>query len=102
VETISHLEHQLASAFVLHSPKEYRHWLHAYARRLSIDAHEAKLQELCSFFVGPPPPKPITWEPNVLGISKRELLTEILPIISTNRSLQRLANQIRENMTEES
>jgi len=111
LETISHLEHQIASALLLQSAKEYRHWLHIYVRRLTDLAHEAKLFELCSSLLGPSHAvkSPLVlesskefpksrWSPLVLNMDKRELLSELLPIISSNRALQRLANQFREGL----
>ena len=74
-----------------------------------------RLTEVCKSLLGPPTshgktgpasasaPAPATsqsknWEPSVLGMAKRELLRELLPIMSTNRSLQRLVAQFREGL----
>eukprot|EP01114_Cavostelium_apophysatum_P013387 TRINITY_DN3233_c0_g1_i2.p1 TRINITY_DN3233_c0_g1~~TRINITY_DN3233_c0_g1_i2.p1 ORF type:complete len:114 (-),score=35.86 TRINITY_DN3233_c0_g1_i2:89-430(-) len=52
-ETISHLEHQVASALATCSSKEYVHWLKTYTRKLTDEANEAKLHEVCRFLLGP-------------------------------------------------
>jgi len=104
VETISHLENQLASAIALQSSKEYVHWLNVYVRRLSNDANESKLHEICSSLLGPPYKhsseslKKSNWDPIVLGLPKRELLQNLLPLISANRALQRLVTQYTEGL----
>jgi len=100
VETISHLEHQLASAQALNSPKEYKFWLVNYVRKLTTDANESKLRELCSFLLGPPDKisdmKKSSWKSTILALPKRELLKDLMPIISENRGLQRFVNEFRE------
>jgi len=97
------LEGHLAISLAVGSSVEYKYWLLTYARHLTTDGDTTRLTELCHSLLGPPvltstrvPGK--NWEPTVLGLSKRELLRELLPIMSTNRSLQRLVVQFREGL----
>jgi len=98
-ETVAHLEHQVASALLLESPEEYKYWLRTYVSRLSNEMSESKLHELCTFLLGPTSkPQPNSWDPFILKISKRDLLNELLPLIASNRSLQRLVTQFKEGL----
>ncbi len=49
-----------------------------------------KLKELCEDLLGPSHKEPSEGDKKILGIKKRKLLTEILPIITKNPHLQRL------------
>jgi len=50
-QTITHLEHQLASSYVLKSEKEYERWLSLYLHHLCRIGAKRKLQELCDSFL---------------------------------------------------
>jgi len=86
----------------------YKYWLLTYTRYLSSEADFNRLTEVCKSLLGPPTSKtgPVpansapskNWEPSILGMAKRELLRELLPIMATNRSLQRLVAQFREGL----
>uniref|UniRef100_A0AAV1TER0 Protein HIRA n=1 Tax=Peronospora matthiolae TaxID=2874970 RepID=A0AAV1TER0_9STRA len=109
--TRSHLEHQAAAAMVLKSPTEYRYWIEAYVRFLTVDEDAVRLDELCAEMMGPfhalstaSPDNGITptrrvsesskWDPMVLNVGKRNLLkTSILPTIAANRALQRVVTK---------
>ncbi|CAO3615348.1 unnamed protein product [Cunninghamella blakesleeana] len=94
--TISHIENQLAAALILQSPKEYKDWMFYYARRLSHDNAQSKIEELCQWLMGPPfiQLKNTQWEPTILdSISKHDLLRELLPILAQNRQLQRITTE---------
>ncbi|KAI9496376.1 WD40-repeat-containing domain protein [Zychaea mexicana] len=94
--TLSHLEIQIAVAALLESPVEYRDWLKQYATRLSRENAQEKVKELCRWLVGPPfiSKDDQPWEPSVLGsLSKHELLKEILPLLGSNRRLQRTVDE---------
>ncbi|KAL7311347.1 HIR complex subunit [Mucor circinelloides] len=54
VITISHIETQLAVAALLDSPNEYSDWMMYYARKLSEENAQDKVQELCRWLMGPP------------------------------------------------
>jgi len=97
-ETISHLENQMACAFALQSPIEYKHWLLAYVRRLGADADTNKLTELCDSLLGSP--HTAGADLLILGMSKRSLLREVLPIMSQTRLLQRLVANYKEQLDE--
>ncbi|KAJ3299326.1 HIR complex subunit [Borealophlyctis nickersoniae] len=97
---------RLASSLVLRTPKEYHHWLIRYARKLADESAVTKIKELCDSLLGPlasaNQSSPLSadggWDPLVLGLRKRELLKEILPIIAGNRGLQRTVQQYDETL----
>ncbi|TMW57476.1 hypothetical protein Poli38472_003401 [Pythium oligandrum] len=97
--TRSHLEHQMATAIVLQSSREYLYWLQAYVRFLTADEDVARLDDLSAELLGPFHAQPSelqssgtqSWLPQILDLSKRNLLrTHVLPTMATNRSLQRV------------
>ncbi|XP_051113355.1 protein HIRA isoform X2 [Andrographis paniculata] len=109
LQTRAHLEAQMASALALNSPNEYRQCLLSYVRFLAREADEARLQEVCENFLGPPvgmvesgsDPKTAAWDPIVLGMSKHKLLREdILPAMASNRKVQRLLNEFMDLLSE--
>ncbi|ORZ19308.1 WD40-repeat-containing domain protein [Absidia repens] len=97
--TISHIENQLAAALILESAKEYKEWMIYYARRLSKENAQAKVEELCQWLMGPPyiqMAEGNEWEATILNsISKHGLLKELLPILAQNRQLQRITTEFR-------
>ncbi|KAJ3090995.1 HIR complex subunit [Quaeritorhiza haematococci] len=66
---------------------EYRKWLKLYARKLADEGATSKARELCDELLGSANTE--HWDPLILGLPKRELLKEIIPILAKNRSLQR-------------
>ncbi|KAL1924203.1 uncharacterized protein VTP21DRAFT_7238 [Calcarisporiella thermophila] len=104
--TMAHLENQLLSAELLKVPdEEYRHWLHNYARKLSDRGELTKVEELCREFLGPVQRMETggidehpDWSPTILGLAKRDLLREILPILARNRHLQRIVMEYRASL----
>ncbi|XP_030647413.1 protein HIRA [Chanos chanos] len=97
--TLAFLECQLASALSLLSPYEYRHWLLIYARFLVNEGYEQRLRELCKDLLGPVhKSSSSTWEPSVLGLRKRDLLTELLPVIGQNLRFQRLFSEYQDQL----
>ncbi|EGC36084.1 hypothetical protein DICPUDRAFT_87573 [Dictyostelium purpureum] len=122
------LEKQLWLSQVLESPQEYHHWLLIYAKYLTNSGSILKLQDLCTDLLGPSSTLNIlddidsntsfntsqfnssslfnnplssiipSWEATILGHQKRNLLKEILPIMASNRNLQRLVGQFRESL----
>jgi protein HIRA/HIR1 len=110
-QTRVHLEVQMSSALALKSGTEYRRCLTAYARCLSKETDEARLRELCEELLGPvhlgPSSQSITgeklhsWESDILGMRKRELLKDVvLPAMASNRAIQRLLNEFVDLVTE--
>ncbi|KAI5062273.1 hypothetical protein GOP47_0022812 [Adiantum capillus-veneris] len=112
--TRSHLESQMASAIALKSPQDYQNFLLAYTRFLTREADEVRLRELCMELLGPPFPNDTAmdgsnattegvskWESTVLGLKKQELLkSHVLPAMASNRSIQRLLNEVLDLVSE--
>ncbi|WAR03974.1 HIRA-like protein [Mya arenaria] len=99
--TLSHLESQLQACLALQSPAEYRFWLHTYVRYLVQEGLESQLREVCSGLLGPiiKTSSKHTWEHSILGIKKRTLLKEVLPLFSENlKALQRLYTEFQEQL----
>ncbi|KAG7264144.1 hypothetical protein CRUP_001655 [Coryphaenoides rupestris] len=97
--TSSFLECQLASSRVLLSPQEYRYWLLIYARFLVTEGSEYRLRELCQELLGPVHKSTASsWEPTTLGLHKRELLREVLPVIGQNLRFQRLFTEYQDQL----
>ncbi|KAF9177411.1 HIR complex subunit [Haplosporangium sp. Z 11] len=93
--TLGHLENQMAAAQVLGSASEYKQWLRCYVQRLADESSVARVEELCKYLLGPvyQGGEKSGWQPTVLGFQKRELLKELLPVLSSNRSLQRIVKE---------
>ncbi|KAJ3132949.1 HIR complex subunit [Physocladia obscura] len=83
----------MACATVLESPTEYRRWLLLYARKLSDEGIVAKVKELCDDLLGG---LSLSNGGEIMGLSKRSLLKEILPILASNRDLQRIIDSYYE------
>ncbi|XP_068594513.1 protein HIRA [Brachionichthys hirsutus] len=97
--TMAFLENQLASALTLQSAQEYRYWLLIYTRFLVNEGSEYRLRELCKELLGPVHKSAATaWEPATLGLLKRELLREVLPVIGENLRFQRLFTEYQDQL----
>ncbi|XP_053275945.1 protein HIRA isoform X2 [Pleuronectes platessa] len=97
--TLAFLENQLAAALTLQSAQEYRYWLLIYARFLVNEGSEFRLRELCKELLGPVHKSAATsWEPTTLGLRKRELLQEVLPVIGENLRFQRLFTEYQDQL----
>ncbi|KAL2912596.1 HIR complex subunit [Polyrhizophydium stewartii] len=91
--TTEMLEDMLVSAVAAASPHEYRHWLRQYAHKLVEENAVTKAKELCDELTGTgigPAGKSAPWVPQVLGLPKRELFKELLPVLAQNRLFQRI------------
>ncbi|GAM28763.1 hypothetical protein SAMD00019534_119390 [Acytostelium subglobosum LB1] len=98
--TTTFLEKQIWLAIVLESPNEYKHWMTTYVRFLANNGNQVRLQDLCNDLLGPSnSPRIDVWEPTILGLNKRDLLKELLPIIASNRNLQRMVGQYKESLS---
>jgi len=86
----SAIETKLSSSLFLGSAAEYRYWLAALVKRLAKAGLEARLRALLDSLLGPPGAGAGTWSPEVLGVSKRALLAEVLPHVASNIALQRV------------
>uniref|UniRef100_A0A673HMC3 Protein HIRA n=1 Tax=Sinocyclocheilus rhinocerous TaxID=307959 RepID=A0A673HMC3_9TELE len=97
--TLAFLENQLSSSLILLSASEYRHWLLIYARFLVNEGYEQRLRELCQDLLGPVhKSSSSSWEPTVLGLRKRDLLTEVMPVIGQNLRFQRLFTEYQDQL----
>uniref|UniRef100_A0A6I8MXS9 Protein HIRA n=1 Tax=Ornithorhynchus anatinus TaxID=9258 RepID=A0A6I8MXS9_ORNAN len=97
--TLAYLETQVAAALMLQSSHEYRHWLLVYARYLVNEGFECRLRELCTDLLGPVHHSAGSqWESTVVGLRKRGLLEELLPVIGQNLRLQRLFTEFQEQL----
>uniref|UniRef100_A0A8C5PCA1 Protein HIRA n=1 Tax=Leptobrachium leishanense TaxID=445787 RepID=A0A8C5PCA1_9ANUR len=97
--TMAHLENQIASALMLQSSQEYRYWLLIYARYLVNEGCEHRLREVCQELLGPVHRSSGSqWESRILGLRKRELLKELLPLIGQNLRFQRLFTEYQEQL----
>jgi len=92
---LRHLETRMLGCEVLGSGAEYRASLLLYAQKLGEEGIRNMGEELVRSLMGPVyfrPGAQETWEPEVVGMSKRALLSEVLAIFSNGR-LQALADQ---------
>lgn len=98
--TLSHLDTQLTSSLSLHSAKEYHFWLLTLVRYLTQEGLESRLRDTCDMLLGPVvhTAKSSQWDPFILGMNKRDLLREILPIVGSNLRLQRLFTEYKEQL----
>ncbi|XP_061625012.1 LOW QUALITY PROTEIN: protein HIRA [Phyllopteryx taeniolatus] len=97
--TLAFLENQLAAALTLQSAPEYRYWLLIYTRFLVNEGSEFRLRELCKELLGPVHKSAATaWEATTLGLLKRELLREVLPVIGENLRFQRLFTEYQDQL----
>ncbi|CAH0546433.1 unnamed protein product [Brassicogethes aeneus] len=99
---LSFLEAQIAAANVLQSSSEYRHWLFAIVNHLLEKGPECRLRTILDELMGPnhssKKPKLNT---EIMGLSKSNLLTEVLEVIKTKLPWQRLYKEYSEQLKEE-
>ncbi|XP_073646526.1 protein HIRA isoform X5 [Tursiops truncatus] len=97
--TLAYLESQVAAALTLRSSHEYRHWLLLYVRYLVNEGFEYRLREICKDLLGPVHSSTGSqWESTVVGLRKRDLLKELLPVIGQNLRFQRLFTECQEQL----
>ncbi|XP_010834743.1 PREDICTED: protein HIRA [Bison bison bison] len=81
------------------SGHESRHWLLLYARYLVNEGFEYRLREICKDLLGPVHTSTGSqWESTVVGLRKRDLLKELLPVIGQNLRFQRLFTECQEQL----
>ena len=95
------LEGQLGSALALRSEGEVRRWLPLLAMQLGKEGALSRLRELLQGLLGPPGGEAAGagWAPSLLGMSKRELLQQVvLPQLAqlTQLPCQRLVGEFNE------
>ncbi|XP_029648641.1 protein HIRA [Octopus sinensis] len=98
--TLTHLCNQLAACLALQSGSEYRFWLLTYVRYLAQEGIEPRLREICEDLLGLSYTRNRKgkWESYILGLKKRDLLEEILPIIGSNLRFQRFYTEYQDQL----
>lgn len=98
--TLSHLANQVAACLALKSSSEYKFWLLTYIRYLVQEGIEPKLREICDELLGPGYVKnrKDNWDEHIVGLKKRDILAEILPIIGSNLRFQRLFTEYQDQL----
>ncbi|THH13235.1 hypothetical protein EW146_g6953 [Bondarzewia mesenterica] len=91
--TLGHLESKLHAAKLLDSGPEYKQVLLVYAKKIADEGFRAKAEELVKELFGPVYWRPgickdDSWNPNLLGYSKRDLLKDVLAIFGMLSSKQ--------------
>ncbi|GLB39062.1 putative required for replication-independent chromatin assembly and for the periodic repression of histone gene transcription during the cell cycle [Lyophyllum shimeji] len=92
--TLGHLETRLNASRLLDSPQEYKQALLVYAKRIADEGFRAKAEELIKELFGPVyfrPGREDSWSPSVIGLSKRDLLKDVLSIFARSKTLTKLA-----------
>ncbi|KAI0559609.1 WD40/YVTN repeat-like containing protein [Gracilaria domingensis] len=104
VESLAHLESLMESAIVLGSASDYRYYLTNYASRIAAAVSDdvenciMRLRELCDMLLNSKQPET---DSKVLGMSGRKLLKQsVLPVVSTNRQMQRFVAEYTECLDE--
>ncbi|GAA5911337.1 hypothetical protein JCM8208_005225 [Rhodotorula glutinis] len=98
---LAHLETRLNAAVALDSPSEYRIFLLQYAKKLADEGLRSKAEELVRELLGPIYHKPgkkdgDEWSSTVLGLSKRDLLRDVLRELSKQRVTGPLAAEYQD------
>jgi len=92
--TLGHLETKMHSARVLDSPQEYKQALLVYAKKIADEGFRAKAEELIKDLFGPVywhPGREEPWSPILMGMSKRDLLRDVLSVFVKSKTLTKLA-----------
>ena len=93
-------EGQRVAAEFLKSGKEYKYWTLRQVTHLSIAGELEKLRSLFNFLLGPVHSSSSSWDPMVLGVRKRTILTEALDIVAPNPHMQRLHAEFKEQLSQ--
>ncbi|KAJ2741317.1 HIR complex subunit [Coemansia sp. BCRC 34301] len=91
--TLDHIEHQLGAAAVIGSREDVCRYADVLARHLARTGDVARTVYWANALLGPPTSHLGTWESTMAGVSKRDLLARMLPIMATNRSLQSVVTE---------
>ncbi|GAA5824078.1 hypothetical protein JCM10212_000976 [Sporobolomyces blumeae] len=102
---LSHLETRIKAAAALDSPSEYRSSLLQYTRELAKEGLRSKAEELIKELLGPIYHKPgrvieEEWTPTVVGLSKRELLRDVLRELAKDRVTKMLVDEYQKIVKE--
>jgi len=92
--TLGHLETKLHAAKALESPAEYKQAMLLYGKKIADEGFRGKAEELIKELFGPVywrPGRDDSWAPTVVGLSKRDLLKDVLAIFARSKTLTKLA-----------
>ncbi|XP_017768816.1 PREDICTED: protein HIRA homolog [Nicrophorus vespilloides] len=96
---LSFLESQISASVLLQSASEFRHWLLITVTHLLEKGPECRIRSILDELMGPThssSKKPRT--DNILGISKKKLLNEVLALIKSKLHWQRLYKEYNEQL----
>lgn len=98
--TVSWLETQISSCLHLRSPREYRHWMTTLASHLMQHGSEKRLRMMLDELLGPShcTSKPTKWKKEILGISKHDMLEDVLAMLGKQLRWQRLYVEYTDQM----
>ncbi|KAK4876707.1 hypothetical protein RN001_009213 [Aquatica leii] len=98
--TLSFLESQICASTLLRSSAEFKHWLLTTVNHLLEKGPECRLRSILDELMGPRCTKSNKTPKSdlILGLSKDELLKEILKVIKTKLPWQRLYKEYNEQM----
>ena len=102
VPTRSHCEDRMACALVLRSASEFKEWLGMYVKALSMAGDPTPIRMLVDMLLHTQEDDLadrmgcwLSSSSSILGLDAKDLVkTVVLPVLSKNRSLQRLTNSI--------
>ncbi|KAF5276450.1 hypothetical protein FQA39_LY06519 [Lamprigera yunnana] len=99
--TLSFLESQISASTLLRSTSEFKHWLLATVNHLLEKGPECRLRSILDELMGTKyTTSKVEKSDSILGLSKNELLKEILKIIKTKLPWQRLYKEYNEQISE--
>ncbi|CAG0916956.1 unnamed protein product [Notodromas monacha] len=90
--TMSYLNSQMAAAKLLNSPRDFKECLVNFVRYCVQNGLEIRLRQVFDDLLGPifGRKSSAQWQEEIVGLNKRQLLKEVLPLVSSNLALQRL------------
>lgn len=88
--SLSHLENRILCCELLTEEKDFHRFLLTYSQRVCELGLKAKLFEICNHLLGPEDAEKQHWDPKVCGLSKHELLKEIVLACANYRDTQRV------------
>ena len=91
--TVKYLENQISRSLCLKSPLEYKQWCKTYVQFLVKENLEERLREFCGEFSSPK-----GHDEMILGLSKFNLLQEMLSIVAKNTKFQRLYSELKDTL----
>ncbi|KAJ3016928.1 HIR complex subunit [Thoreauomyces humboldtii] len=107
-KTLAQLENLLACNTALRAADDYLINIKRYAIKLCDENATSKVEELCDELLGHTSvpsinmvnePGPIdNWNPMIMGIPKRSILQQLIPILSQKREFQRIVGPVHEHL----